>query len=456
METKRDEQIIFFKDLIFIALHKWKSILCWAILLALVFGGAKGLLAFRDMKNDTLQLENAQQQEMAMEVYESKKATLQQQIDVNRENARQQKKYVDNSVLMNMDPYNHYEVYVSFFVDAGYQIMPEMSAQNPDMTTPLISSYVEFFESADNLELLADAIHTEPEYIRELIASDAPANARTLVLKAIVSDKVSAEQMLQLMTQQIFAAQPTIAQAVAEHTLNIKEQYIQPAINADLARLQQEQTDKLTSLNDSIMHLQKQKNALLPPEIIVASNTTVIKDTAIFAVIGAFLGVFAVVALSWLNHIGSSSVYSERTLVNQTGIKILGSVDLTPASNKLDRKLNAMEGRNQLAADVQTALSAQAICNLCVSERNLLILSDTAADYATSLAQAIAKISPNLAVTCCGSLLSDVSALEQLQKTDRILLIAQCGVSRYDHIRHQVALIDDHGKQLLGCILIGG
>ena len=48
------------------------------------------------------------------------------------------------------------------------------------------------------------------------------------------------------------------------------------------------------------------------------------------------------------------------------------------------------------------------------------------------------------------------AALEALSVCDTVLLIEQCGVSRYFQVIERIDLIKDYKKTLIGCILIGG
>ena len=47
MDYQKDEQVIYFKDLIFVALYQWRRILAFAIAAALVLGGFMGMRSWK-------------------------------------------------------------------------------------------------------------------------------------------------------------------------------------------------------------------------------------------------------------------------------------------------------------------------------------------------------------------------------------------------------------------------
>ncbi len=456
MEIKQDGQVIYLKDLLFAALYKWRTIVVWALALALVLGIGKGVLSFLNMNNEALQLENSKQEEIELEVYETKMDTLQQQIDENRKNAQHQQEYLDKSILMNLDPYNFYEVYLSVYIDTNYQIMPELVYQNPDLTNALINSYIERIKGEESAQALAAAVGTESEYLLELLSAEAPYDTRTLILRAKAIDEASAQKLLQQLLQHIQNIQPDIIETVGAHELRVKEQYTRPTMDNALALAQQDQVDKLTELNNSILTLQQEMRDLLPPQSIVVSAGSVVKDAVIFAVIGGVLGVLLVVLFAWVRHMASNKVYSARTLFSRTGVKILGCVYVTENNCKVNRWIQKLEGRSLIPAQKQYELLAYSIRSLCGSTNRLLVAGQTAPDTRADLIVALRQAMPGTQIIDEGSLLQDINARKALDETAHVLLVEQCGVSGYSELDQQLDVIDSHNASILGCVLLDG
>lgn len=456
MDMKQDGQVIYLKDLLFSALYQWKTILIWGVLLAMLLGGYKGVTSFASMKNEQAQMENYAQQELERELYEARKANLQQQIEANRVNARHQQKYLDESMLMKLDAYQHYEVYLSCFLDTGYQIVPGMSFQNPDPINAIVRAYTDGVVNETNAKLLAEAIATNPEYLRELLVVEAAYEAQGFSIIFKVPDQATGEKLLESLKQVVELLHGDASGSVAPHEVRISEGFIRRAIDHELAKLQQEQADRLAELNDVITDLQQQKNNLQLTKALVVSGDSVIKDTVVFAVVGGILGAMLVVLCAWMKHIFSTAVYSGRTLSNRTGIKVFGCVKAEKRRNSVDTWLRTREGRNNLPTDKQSAMLACSIAAAMGNKGVLQISGDCAEKERIAFAEALRRINSNITVCDAGNLLQDVSARQALSQADVVLLMEQCGVSTYGNVQQQMDVVAEHGKKLLGCVLLDG
>ena len=243
---------------------------------------------------------------------------------------------------------------------------------------------------------------------------------------------------------------------MGEHELRVKEQYTRQAIDKALAQSQQEQVDKLSDLNDSILSLQEEKDGLTPPKPIVVRLTSVVKDAVIFAVIGGILGVLLVVMIVWIRHMASGKIYSARTLTSRTGVKVLGCVCMTPRKNKLDRQIMVWEGRNTIPAEKQYALLAYSIRSLCGDAQQLLLTGQTASDTRAAFADALRQVMPGVQIVDNGSLLEDLEARKALKPETPVLLVEQCTVSSYASVEQAVEITAAHNASILGCVLLNG
>ena len=74
------EQEIDLKDLMFAVLHKWKGILLVAIVFAILLGGVKAVMTYRDQKNEENILEAEENYEEELHAYETSKETLERDL----------------------------------------------------------------------------------------------------------------------------------------------------------------------------------------------------------------------------------------------------------------------------------------------------------------------------------------------------------------------------------------
>ena len=130
MEQEQREKSIYLKDLLFAVLYQWRKVLIVATVLALVFGGYKGLSQYRA----------AGQNGSDAEDYEQARAALEQEIQRLEQCVDSQSAYLSDSVLMKLNPFHVYKASLDVYVQSDYQIMPSMTYQNRDNTAATVGA----------------------------------------------------------------------------------------------------------------------------------------------------------------------------------------------------------------------------------------------------------------------------------------------------------------------------
>lgn len=461
MENRKNEHMIYLKDLIFAALYQWKKLLIGAVVLAVLLGGFQGITGLIDPKDPETLEAITKQNQIQQERYEAEVDSLEKQIETLRAQVRSQQEYLDNSLLMQLQPYSFYEASLVLYIDTDYQILPEMSYQNPNQSHAVIKAYESLLLGNDCLQAMADAMGTEPRYLKELLELEyneeseaTDANVLRIVGKAATQEQ--AQQLLELLVGQVKLLQKSISSSVEAHRYSIVEQATREAIDLDLADQQKAENDRLTTLLSAQTTAQSSQAALTPPSLQSDNGKAVLKKTVIFAVIGGVLAIFFGVVILWVSHIASSKVYSCRTLADRTGIKVLGALADDLPKNRIDQWLLKLEGRMLRDPQAQADLLALSIRNQTAGSAKLLLTGSTSAESRQALVEALAKAMPQATVMSVEDILEDVSALEALAGCDAVLLTEQCHVSSYHDIDRRMELIRDHNKQLTGCILYGG
>ena len=454
MEHKKEEQLVYLKDLFFAPLHRWKAMFFAVLVFAALLGGFKGISSWNARKAArALQADPGQQ--IAAEKYRLDVDSLTAQLEHLQQNIKTKKLYMEESILMQLDPYNHYEAVLTLTVNTDYQIDPALTFQNPDKTELVTSGYFSLVMDNQVLQSMADAVASQPHYVKELITCNRP-NSSTLQVRIKYVDSESAQNLCDIMAQHLTGSQALVTSASAAHTINILTNDVHLIIDPAVETAQQTARTALTSVEALVLEVQMQKSNLVDPAIPVASAIDVVKDAVKFAVVGGVIGVLLTVFAVWVLHIGSNKVYSVKTLTNRTGVKVLGSIRCVGKDNALDHLINKAEGRNCNNTQVQAGLLAANIRNRCANAKHLLIISDTENPAKTELIEALRRTLTGMHIDDCGSLLQDAAALAALADCDCVLMIKQCHLSLYSATEQEFQIITDSGKHLLGCVLLGG
>ena len=332
-----------------------------------------------------------------MEIYEAEKAAMDQRVTTLQKSIVERQTHLENSMLMKLDPYNHYEAQLTISV----QVEADTSGFSGAFDTQaVLEAYREVLTEGSFLAQLAQQLQLQEQYVSELISSEAVSIGADTVTVCIKCDSTES------------------AAALAE---------------------------MLSALTDA----RNKRNALTKPDAADAGAS--VKNAILLAVVGAFAGVFVTVCLLWIGHIGSGKVYSGRTLCNRTGVKVLGCVDSGSKRGPIQKWLRKLEGRSVstdptvIAADISFRTGAE----------KLLVAGNNEASR-KALVKVLQEAMPQTKILESGNLLESREALAALVECEAVVLVETCGSSRYQAVLQQTEKMKDYGKQLIGCVLVDG
>ena len=449
VETKKEEQIIYIKDLLFAALYCWKAVVAAAVLLGLLLGGYKAVGALKSQPTvqgtPTKAMQEYQTQKTAME---QRIATLQQIVD-NRQS------YLKSSLLMQLDPYNHYETRITLFVDTDYQIQPGANYQDPDYTQAVLDAYESVLQDKSVLAKISEIAGVSENYAVELMCfnRESANDADEIMTVAIKCDTAEKAVLLETAVVEILQENSkVIGETVAEHTLVLPQITSAATVDLSLVETQKKEINGIAEMLNSLTDAKTKLAALTPPASGAgASRSAQLKKAVVFGALGVAAGAFLMACVIWVLHIISTKVYSVRTLQNRTGIKVIGCICVKPGKDRIGRWLRKLEGRY---SETGMELIATDI-GLRLQKGDKVLLTGSANDEKRqALAEALAK--NGVQVTEAKDLRNNAHTLEALAATDAVVLVEQCGVSGYDAITRQMEVIADYKKQLLGCVVLDG
>ena len=436
MEMERDTQTIFFKDLFFCLIRKWKPIVLFAIIGALLLGGMQVIQNKKTAAahNAPLTGEELSQREQVRQAIADTNARIETQ-----------RTYLSSAPLMLIDPNQVYQATLTLYVHTDYKIQPNVTYQNPDNRPAILTAYQQALTDGELINHLAQETALPSQHLHELFTFN-----QTISQPAILTVTISApteetaQLLLDLTNQAALNASTEVASQTDRHS--IRTQPSQPTLRSDstIAEKQKQALQRLTLLQDQKADWQK-----------LQTNITITGDEAsplIQAVLGAALGFFAVAAVVCIGHICNNKIYSERTLKNRTGIKVLGRAPSTDRHSKAGTWLRKLEGRatNPKSLDV----AAANLRNTPIGSNGLLVIG-SAPEADRELVRA-ALTQAKVTFQDCGDLLTEPQAHDALSACSAVVLVEKCNHSTYDDIEHVLEMIANQEKPVLGCVLLDG
>ncbi len=447
------EQEIDLKDLMFAVLYKWRPIILVAVVLAVVLGGYRAVSSYRS-QNDAATVEKAQKDyDAALELYEKNKANCEREIENLTKSIEDQQDYLEKSALMNMSPYDVWVAQTVLFIKTDYQIMPDMVYQNLNFTDTILASYRTALTNLEFLKTVADSVGMDERYLEELVSVAVSGNLLTIEAKG--ETESTAEKIMDAMLDGVDSKKDQIRTSIGNHTVSQVSSSVGSKVDLNLQDTQKAQSDRLTTLNDSLEKKQDELDALEEPEKPSTSTMTAVKNGIKYAVLGCVLGAFLVVFVVCVIFLMSDKLYSAKELKNRYRVKILGKL---PASAKklsaVDARLRKLEGRaGNTDTSAEYGLIAANISNYAGDVKSLMVLGTADPKLLSQVVSGLESRLAGVKVMAGGNVLRDEQSLRQLPECDGVVLVEQCGSSAYSDVALEIEKAKDLQKNVVGCVV---
>ena len=368
-------------------------------------------------------------------------SVAQKELESARHALEQQLLYNQESVLMNVNPHNIYTATLELAVSTDYQLRPNQTLQDPDPSETLLRGYQVLFSTG----AVSQAMGIEDKYLQEMMAFELTPTARSLQVQVGCCDQETAERVVQVLSDNLEDIHEQVEKAVCDHELLVLGSGVSVRANLLIAEQQMKIIERTRVLEENLAVAE----ASAAGGSIVGSEGSW-KKAVILAVLGVIVGAVLVACVVWLRHISTDRVYSRRVLCNRTGVKVLFCAPGTQ-KRKIDSWLRKLEGREEDPA--QLDVIAADIANRCGGKQ--LLITGEAGDRERALLIEALK-NAGVAVQDRGSILCNADCMKALPEFELVLLAEQCERSCYSRVSRAVVLMQDHGKQLLGCVLMDG
>lgn len=454
------EQEIDLKDLMFAVLHKWRPIILVAVLLAVLLGGFKGATTYKEQNDPDVIKEAEEKYQDDLELFNKNKETCEREIENLKTDIANQQEYLEKSIWINMSPYDVCESRVDLYITTDYEIMPGMVYQNMDYTDTILQAYQALLTSSAVMEDIAEKVGTEPRYLKELISVSVGTNSGKLNHLLTISVKHTTKQDAQKVMNEIIDhmndMQEQVVASIGEHTVNTVNKGVSASVDLSLADKQRSETERLTTLNDSLETKQKSLEDMEEPEKTVSSRTAALKSGIKYAILGGVLGGFVVVFFVCVAFLLSDKVYSARELKNRYKIKILGTMPIKNRKvfGKIDAWLNRLEGRaNSVDEEAEYALIAANIRNYAENMKSILVTGSVDAAVLQTVADKLSSDLDGVDMVVGGNMLQDVETIKKLPECDGVVLVEQCMSTKYSTVELEIERTTDLQKSVVGCVV---
>ena len=463
-EYLENEKVINLKDMLYRTLKLWRKILVGAIIIALLAGLYQVYRGMRPMLDSNAMEELQEKYEITLRDYEATGERLKTNIDNLRDQSANQQEYNEKSVLMKIDPMDKWNGSFQLYIDSKYQIDPNLSYQNIDMTNRLISAYSSFLRSGElQKELLAQIPGIdEIRFLTEIYSVSADPGTATITVNTVGVTESDVQQMLSFVKTKLAEQYEVVRNVIGDHSYEILTESYYSTIDLDLDDTQKnnllaitEYANKIGETNAELAEWEKKP----APEPEFGTWYTV-KQTAKFIILGGIIGVIVMCIWFAVKYIVSDTVKTDDDW-KLFGVPVLGRILRDEAPKKflpgLDRLIDRAFGRVRCMTQEQSSLLAAQNLGAVLKERGIsrtYLVGRLPEGQAEALAQKMDTAGAGISFRYAGDALSDPGTARSLEENNEVLLLAERYVTRNADVEQTLTLLKAWGKMTLGVIIV--
>lgn len=329
-------------DLVQLIKYLWKrvGIMCVGAVVGLVLVLGLQLLAQEDTTSSQEDGELTSYEKKLKE-YEENYAQLEMEISNLEKSIEEQIVYNNESILMKINPYSKKSVTGQFYIDSDYQIMPELTYQNKDITTSVARAYQALATTGELAKYINEHLE-EPiseRYLNELIEISYTGDY-VLDVQVIHTDFESARKVYSLIVEYMNQKKSEFEKNIGVYTITLLNESESDSVDLELKESQVTNLDAINTLRETLTEKQEDFGELVMPTQGLSLK---------LPVIGAFLGGFAVAAVLIVMFLMDTTLKTEQDIALILDIPVLGNI---PAME--DKKKDVRKGkRNKKARYMQ-------------------------------------------------------------------------------------------------------
>lgn len=318
-------------DLVQLIKYLWKRV--WMMCI----GGVVGLVLVLGLQmitqNDLESSEDSQEltaYEKELKAYEEDYAQLEMEITNLEKSIEEQIGYNNDSILMKINPYDKKCVSGQFYIDSDYQIMPELSYQNTDITSSVARAYQSLATTGELAKYINEHLENpiKERYLNELISVSYGGDS-VLDVKVVHIDIDSAREIYDLIIEYMNKKQGEFQKNIGVYTIKLLNESESASVDLVLKESQVANIDSINTLKETLTEKQESFEALVMPTQGMSLK---------LPVIGAFLGTFGVAAVLVVLFLIDSTLKTEQDIALALELPVLGTIPAVESKRREVRK----------------------------------------------------------------------------------------------------------------------
>ncbi len=482
------------KDMLNVIFEKWKRIILFALLCAILAGAYKIYKVWPRQADMNTAMEQSTEETALNNATENKQedsADFTANSDLMKSRIEEKSIYLNNSVLSHINPQKAGYATITIYVntpeleeenetaDEGSTLVnvnqSDSSNQGGFFTTivktetvqkidKLINEYTEFVNSGIDWSELESKYDTSSEYLSELVEIKEGSLINEISINVRYIDSAGAKDILEYIVTQIKEYESDVSSEYGTHTLSYCSESAVTRVDTDLLRWVTDRTSELNNLISNRDTFTTSTNALGLSSTTVqtsVSKKSLIKPILKFSIAGFIGGIILYIICAILKLLFSGKVYSAKEFNRQYGLDKIAYIP--------NQETNEDKGLNGIFTRYKTAYFTNSSREICyqIALENIVARSD-ANQCVAILGDVDSTTMENLKSTMLddneenkcikflilNNVMTSIEELKKLKSVDRVVLVVKNGVTKYEYIDKLVDLLKTYKKGILGSIIM--
>lgn len=472
------ERIISISDLIEEILRKIWLIIILAVVFAVVFAGYK-------YSQDKSAAEVIADSVTTAELKDQLSADQMQKVNnvfALCTKLQQQQEYVENSPLMQINPYNEDRITMQFAIqtETGNSldilnaiqsyinqkgIAEDLKKEYPDIDNNYVSELVSFECDNDALRELPDSNYVLTQ-------------ANIFSVQVLQIDETSCQKLADAVLDCLAAYQVQTNERLGSYQLELLNESYLKAVDSELQSYQYSKVDSLISMQDRVTNqmaaLSDTQNQVLSgmlsnEEIIeidsvnkesaIAQESITVSISKKYLGIGILAGIILGIILIVLRYVTRGTLNLSVEFQNMFNIRTFGQVNLLQRSNILIRMWRKITNKkNPLSLEEETQLTIANVKNYCKRNQvNRILFTGSGESLSTNawMKDVLTALrQQQIEAEVANDLLYSSETLEIMTDYDYVVLVETLHVSRYGDVKQEIQKIMEQNVHIAGAIVL--
>ena len=466
--------------ILFSVVKNRKSIWICMLIFALLLGCGRLAVGIFSLNNQETYEQAQADSTLAKDIYDSAKEKLQNRMSELQTEIERQGQLKESAELLRIDPYHTYTERLTYYIDTGYEVSPELSFQTPDYVESLVKAYSDIVLKEDFNALLTECLGQEVFSLNPVAAGEKipvqisgkqlvtiekkqnSVNSQTTELSegilTIVLVGESEEVVKHLsgaIAADIAAATTDLQQAIGEHTITLISDSIQMGADQDLIAIRQTFDANLQLMIESLYDTVEDFEKLKEPDAGLSVGSVAL-GTVLFAVIGAILGL--VFSAIWLvvKAVTQDKLTDAREISRRYGLQVLGAV---PAG---ESKTHWLERRMCEGMGIPCDLSRKETIELAGAKIDLYLDKESPVwltgsvneEKLAQMAEELKSAVGDHSIQLLGNVSKSAEAIQKLKEEGAVICVEELFASSHQALRQELSILEKAEKEVSGFILL--